>query len=192
MALPNWNLITILSLHVLIHISLQWDLVCTKSSWPNMSQSVFFVGSLIGAWLWGSIADKIGRKKVFFITIACTILSGLGFGLAPSYAVFVFFRLTSAVSGAGVILSGYVLSVEVVGMSARSFVGIASSGFFSLTYPCLAVLAYFIRSWRWLCVVVSLIGLGFFPLWRWVHNTCVYTLCTEQSRFIYMYIHVQN
>ena len=131
-----------------------------------MSQSVFFIGSLIGAWLWGSVADKIGRKKVFFITIVCTIISGFGFGLAPNYTVFALFRLTSAVSGAGVILSSYVLSVEIVGMSARSFVGIAIAGFFSLSYPSLALLAYFIRSWRWLCVVISLLGLGYFPLWR--------------------------
>ena len=131
-----------------------------------MSQSVFFVGSLIGAWMWGTIADKIGRKKVFFITLACAIVSGFGFGLAPSYTIFVFFRLLSAVSSAGVILSSYVLSVEIVGISARSYAGIAGSAFFSLAYPFLALLAYFIRSWRWLSVVISLLGLGYFPLWR--------------------------
>ena len=132
-----------------------------------MSQSAFFVGNLLGAWLWGTIADKIGRKKVFFITLVCTVLSGLGFGLAPNYSVFVFFRLMSAVSTAGVILASYVLSVEIVGISARSYAGIAGGGFFSLSYPLLALLAYFIRSWRWLSVVISLVGLGFFPLWRY-------------------------
>ena len=133
-----------------------------------MSQSVFFVGGLIGSWLWGTIADKIGRKKVLFITLACTILSGLGFGLAPNYSVFVFFRLMSAISGAGVILSSYVLSVEIVGISARSFAGIAGSVFFSLSYPLLALFAYLVYTWRWLSVVVSLVGLGYLPLWRYV------------------------
>ena len=160
------------------HTLTQWDLLCSKSSWPNMSQSVFFVGSLIGAWVWGIIADKIGRKKVFFITLLCTVASGLGFGLAFSYTVFVFFRLLSAVSCAGVILTSYVLSVEIVGITARSYAGIVGAVFFSMAYPFLALLAYFIRSWRWLCVVISLLGLGYFPLWRcvdmYVHVCVVY------------------
>ena len=144
----------------------QWNLVCSKSSLPNMSQSVYFVGSLLGAWLWGTVADKIGRKKVFYITLTCTIISGLGFGLSPSYAVFVVFRLLNAISCAGVVLTSYVLSMEIVGVSARSFAGIAGSGFFAIGYPILACLAYFIRSWRWLCVVISLFGLGYYPLWK--------------------------
>ena len=135
-----------------------------------MSQSVFFIGSLIGAWVWGTIADKIGRRKVYFITLALAIMSGLGFGLSPSYPVFVFFRLLSAISSAGVILSSYVLSVEIVGISARSYAGIAGSLFFSLAYPFLALLAYFIHSWRWLSVIISLLGLGYFPLWRLVQH----------------------
>ena len=145
---------------------LQWDLMCSKSSWVNMSQSVFFIGWLIGSWLWGTIADKIGRKKVYFINITCTVLTGLGFGLAPSYTIFVFFRLLSAISYAGISLSCYVLSVEVVDISTRSFAGFLGAVFFSLAYPFLALLAYFIRSWRWLSVVIALLGLGYFPLWR--------------------------
>ena len=131
-----------------------------------MSQSVFFIGWLIGSWLWGTVADKIGRKKVYFINAACMVLSGLGFGLAPSYTIFVFFRLLCAASCAGVSISSYVLSVEVVDISTRSFAGFLGAVFFSLAYPFLALLAYFIRSWRWLSVVISLLGLGYFPLWR--------------------------
>ena len=145
---------------------LQWDLVCKRSSWTNMSQSVFFIGWLIGSWLWGTIADKIGRKKVLFINIAVIILSGLGFGLAPNYLVFVLFRFVSATSCAGVSISSNVLAVEVVGMSARSFAGFFSVSFVSVGYVVLAILAYFIHSWRALTVVVSLVGLVYFPLWR--------------------------
>ena len=131
-----------------------------------MSQSVFFVGWLIGSWLWGTVADKIGRKKVLFINITVIILSGLGFGLAPNYLVFVLFRFVSATSCAGVSISSNVLAVELVGMSARSFAGFFSVSFFSVGYVFLAVLAYFICSWRMLSVVVSLLGLAYFPLWR--------------------------
>lgn len=149
-------------------LTMQWDLVCSKESWPQMSQSIFFGGNLIGAFLWGNVADKIGRKRVLFLTLSCAILSGLGYGLAPSYMLFTIFRLMNAISCAGIILSSYVLSVEIVGISARSFAGLAGSCFFSLSYPCLSVLTYYIYNWRWLCVVTSLLGLAYFPLWRYI------------------------
>ena len=162
-------------------LTVQWSLVCSKESWAQMSQSVFFAGQLIGAFLWGNIADKIGRKRVLFLTLSCTFVSGLGYGLAPSYTIFALFRLMSAISCAGVILSSYVLSVEIVGISARSYAGLAGACFFSLSYPCLALLAFCIRSWRWLCVIISLLGLAYFPLWRYVHDLdmYVYADCTQ-------------
>ena len=143
-----------------------------------MSQSIFFGGTLIGAWVWGNVADKIGRKKVFFITVSFTIVSGLGYGLAPSYFLFSFFRFMSAISSAGVILSSYVLSVEIVGVSARSFAGLAGSCFFSLSYPCLAILARYIYNWRCLCIVISLLGLAYFPLWRYVCGCVCTRVCS--------------
>lgn len=146
-----------------------------------MSQSVFFVGWLLGSWLWGTVADTLGRKKVFFINVTFVILSSLGFGLAPNYALFVFFRLTSAISCAGISISGNVLVVEVVGRSARSFAGFFGASFFSVGYSLLALLAYFIRSWRWLSVSVSLLGLCYYPLWRYVY-TCVYTVLYDTNR----------
>ena len=126
-----------------------------------MAQSVFFIGWLTGSWLWGTIADKIGRKKVYFINAACMVLSGLGFALAPGYKIFVFFRFLSGASSAGLLLSSYVLSMEIVDTSIRSFVGFLGAAFFSLAYPFLALLAYFVHNWRWLSVVISLLGLGY-------------------------------
>ena len=163
-----------LTVHCPIH--LQWGLVCSKSSWTNVSQSVFFIGWLIGSWFWGTLADKLGRKKVFFANITVIILSGLGVGLSPNYLVFVFFRFVGATSCAGVSISSNVLAVEVVGVTARSFAGFFGSSFFSIGYVVLAILAYFIRSWRVLCVVVSLLGLGYYPLWRYVHMNCIGSL----------------
>ena len=46
------------------------------------------VGFLLGAWIWGSVADKIGRKKVFFITCGCLFLSGFSCGFSFSYCSF--------------------------------------------------------------------------------------------------------
>ena len=36
----------------------QWDLVCDAKNLPDYAQSVFYVGYLVGAFLFGVLADK--------------------------------------------------------------------------------------------------------------------------------------
>ncbi len=105
--------------------------------------------------MWGIISDKIGRRKVYFITAAFVVLSSLGCALSFNYYVFVLSRICLAFSISGLILSTVVIGVEMVGASARSFTGIAGGGIFALGYPLLAVLAYFFRNWRVLVFITS-------------------------------------
>ena len=144
----------------------QWDLICDKSSLTNISQSMFFVGAMLGAWIWGTVADRIGRRKVYFLTILCTFASGLGYSLAPTFYIFAAFRLLVAFSSAGVILSSYVLSIEITGIDYRTFAGLACGALFALSYPLMAGLAYIIPYWRVFGVVSSVALLGYLALWR--------------------------
>ncbi len=145
---------------------IQWDLICSKSSLPNLTQSGFFVGLLLGAWLFGTLTDRFGRKKVFFGTILGSTLSGIGYGAAPEFYTFAFFRVSLAFFNAGMIISGYTLVLEIVGISKRTLVGSATMAFFSVGFPLLAVLAFFIRDWRALCIVCAASGLPLLLLWR--------------------------
>ena len=116
--------------------------------------------------MFGTVADQVGRKKVLFLTILGTALSGLGYTLAPGIYSFIFFRIVTAFCGQGVIMSSYVLVMEIVGCSARSFAGLAIAVFFSFGCALLAILAYLIREWRTLSLVSTLSGLLFLLLWR--------------------------
>lgn len=145
---------------------IQWDLVCSKSNLPNLSQSVYFVGALIGAWIWGIVTDKFGRRKVFFLTSLLMILSGIGTALSVGYYSFVFFRLCSGINCAGALLSCYVLCIEIVGKSGRKVAGLTGSAIFSVGYPILAILAYFIRNWRLLTLLISASNFIVFALIR--------------------------
>lgn len=108
----------------------------------------------------------MGRRKVFYLSSGCTLLSGLGYGLAFDYYMFVFFRFCVGFSSIGAIASSYVLSVELVGMSTRSFAGVLGSFMFGLAYPMVAVVAYFVRQWRVLILLLTGIGVGLFSLWK--------------------------
>ena len=144
----------------------QWDLICDKSSLTNISQSMFFIGAMLGAWIWGTVADRIGRRKVFFLSILCTVILGLGCSLSPNFYIFAIFRLLVAFSTAGVILSSFVHSVEIIGTEYRTAVTMGIFVYFGLCYPLVALSAYLITNWRMFCIVNSLSGLLFFLLWR--------------------------
>jgi len=148
---------------LLILLFSQWNLICDKSSLTNLSQ---FIGAMLGAWIWGTLADRIGRRKVFFITVVLSATSGFGYSLAPNYTVFLFFRLLVAMNCAGIVLGSYVLSLEIVSKEWRAFVGLSFGVFFSLSFPLLAGLAYLIPHWRALGVASSLLFLPFLLLWK--------------------------
>ncbi len=147
-------------------IPFQWNLICGNSLLSDLSQSIFFVGAMLGAWIFGTISDRFGRRKAFFISVTLSAASGFGYSLAPNFYVFVIFRLLVALNLAGVILSSFVLSMEIVGAEDRTYAGLACSGIFGFSYPLLAGLSYLIPNWRLLGVVSSIALLPFLLLWR--------------------------
>ena len=156
----------------------QWDLICDKSSLPNLSQSGYFLGLLIGSWVFGTIIDMIGRKKVYFMTTLCVAVFSVLSGLAPGFYFFAFFRVAIGFFSAGFILSSYSICIEITGISQRTFVGMVIHAFFAVGCLVLAVMAYLIRDWRALSVIAGLAGFLFLLLWRYVCVcVCVFCLC---------------
>ena len=80
--------------------------------------------------------------------------------------MFALFRLLFGMMNQALIVSGYSLLLEVVGASKRGFVATLTQMFFSIGVCALVVLAYFIRSWRALCLVNALIGFTFLAMLR--------------------------
>ena len=144
----------------------QWDLLCGRSSYPHLSQSAFFLGLMIGAWLFGSLSDVYGRKKIAFLALLGAICTGLGYSLASSFLVFALFRLLFGLSKQGFIVAAFTLMVEVVGASKRTFVTIVNQAMFTAGICALPLLSYYIRSWRTLSITISLLGIGFLSVWK--------------------------
>ena len=121
---------------------------------------------MIGAWLFGTLADKYGRKKIIFLALLGCILTGVGSGVATSFLMFAVFRFLLGLMNQAMAVVGFALTLEVVGASKRSFVAVLGQAFFSLGLCLLVVLAYYIRDWRTLTLFNSLLGVGFLGLWK--------------------------
>jgi MFS family permease len=65
----------------------------------GLSNTAYLVGQVLGALVFGHLTDRLGRKRLFLITLALYLIATALSGLAPNFAVFVGFR---ALAGAGI------------------------------------------------------------------------------------------
>ena len=91
-SLPPSLALSLSVIPLLTPLSLQWDLVCDKNYLVETSQSVFAFGVMVGAVMFTSLADKIGRKPVHLGCQYGMIVVGLAIAFAPEYVTFVVLR----------------------------------------------------------------------------------------------------
>jgi len=65
----------------------------------GLASSAYLLGAVMGALLFGWLTDRLGRRKLFFMTLFVYILATLATGLAWDLKSFVFFRF---LTGAGI------------------------------------------------------------------------------------------
>ncbi|XP_059490038.1 synaptic vesicle glycoprotein 2B-like [Neocloeon triangulifer] len=82
------------------------DLNTYTKGWLN---SIIFIGMMAGAYIWGSVADSLGRKKVLIIISFMTGICIVASSFSQSYAVFMFFRFLNgaALGGSGPVIWSY-------------------------------------------------------------------------------------
>jgi MFS family permease len=65
----------------------------------GLSASAYLAGAVLGALLFGWLADRFGRKRLFFVTLGVYIVGTGASAFAPDFALF---ALTRFVTGAGI------------------------------------------------------------------------------------------
>ena len=75
------------------------DTLALSASQVGGSGSLYIGGAVVGALIFGRLADKLGRKKLFLITLAVYMLGTLATGFSHDFA---FFALCRFVTGLGI------------------------------------------------------------------------------------------
>ncbi|MCW4466419.1 MFS transporter [Glutamicibacter sp. MNS18] len=135
----------------------EWGLERTTAALLGTSN---LVGMALGAFLWGGLADRYGRKKAFSATLLMfSIFTVLG-ALSPNFGFFVAFRFLAGVGLGGCIPVDYALVGEFTPAKLRGRVLTAMDGW----WPVGAALSFFVSgaviattdNWRLILVVMIL------------------------------------
>lgn len=74
--------------------------------------TLFFFGMMIGAALFGWISDRIGRRRVLLVTVACDGIFGLASVFAPNFSLLLVARFLTGAAVGGTLPVDYAMMAE--------------------------------------------------------------------------------
>jgi EmrB/QacA subfamily drug resistance transporter len=140
-------------------------------SWVLNAYNVVVAALLVPA---GRIADRFGRRRVFFVGLALFLLGSVISGAAPSAAVLIAARIVQAVGGAALVPASLGLVLEAFPAEKRATatsVWAAAGAVAAAAGPSLGGVLVESTSWRWAFFVNLVIAIAMLPAPRLLRET---------------------
>jgi len=169
----------------------EWGLECDFFK-LSMIGSAFMIGLLIGSFLFGSLADKVGRKLALLLAIICSSSGSLIGAFMPEYYSYLFTRVLTAIGAQGIFLCPFLTTVEIVGPTAivpyipwrieyKTLAGSMIQAPFAIGMALLSWVASYIKNWRTLQWTLSLATFAQLILWFFVPESPRWLLATNKT-----------
>ncbi|XP_036364392.1 organic cation transporter protein-like isoform X1 [Octopus sinensis] len=126
----------------------EFNLVCERKWLKSCSKSVFFAGRLIGAFVFGILADRYGRHHCFFFGLTLMIASGIINIFINSFIVFIFLYFFQGFGQVGSYFCSYTIMIELVSTKYRSPLNFSLHIMYATGVMVLVGFAYALPSWR--------------------------------------------
>uniref|UniRef100_A0A8C8R5M8 Major facilitator superfamily (MFS) profile domain-containing protein n=1 Tax=Pelusios castaneus TaxID=367368 RepID=A0A8C8R5M8_9SAUR len=137
-------------------IIMEWDLVCNLRTLGQMAQSIYMAGVLVGALMFGSLADRFGRKALLSWSYLQMAVVGTCTAFSPNFTAYCTFRFLVGMALSGVILNSMSLVLEWVPTKIRTIAGTVVGYCATIGQIILPGLAYALPDWRWLQFTASM------------------------------------
>jgi putative MFS transporter len=159
----------------------EWGL---SNAQKGLLGTAIFLGMLAGAWGWGWLSDRIGRKAGFISTVAIDSLFGFFSALAPSFPWLVALRALTGFGVGGTLPVDYSIFAEYLPAQKRGRYLVLLESFWALGTVAAAGLAWLVvprLGWRWLLALSALPGLIVFFIRRHVPESPRYLLVSGRN-----------
>ncbi|KAK3863478.1 hypothetical protein Pcinc_030757 [Petrolisthes cinctipes] len=128
----------------------EWDLVCERRALYSSTFSAAGFGGLFGAPISGFLLDRYGRRPVVLGSVLLLIVIGNLIVLSPSIVVYVVARGFIGILNTAAYNGAFAFVMESCAIKNRSLVGSMSVIPWALGLSCTPLIAYLVRTWRWL------------------------------------------
>ncbi|KAM4633861.1 solute carrier family 22 member 16 isoform 1-T1 [Polymixia lowei] len=130
-----------------------WNLVCEREWLAKMCQPTFMLGVLIGALVFGDIADRVGRVRILMITSMCQFAFGVFVAFTGNYYLFVVIRFLLAMVSSGYLVVVFVYVTEFTGIKVRTWTSMHVHAAFAVGIMVVALTGYLVRVW-WIYQII--------------------------------------
>ncbi len=155
--------------------------------------TLFFLGMMIGAALFGRIADRIGRRRVLLVTVACDGVFGLASVFAPNFGLLLAARFLTGAAVGGTLPVDYAMMAEFLPSDRRGRWLVMLEAFWAVGTVVVALAAWAAAStgladaWRYIFFATALPALVGFWLRLMVPESPLYLLRkgrTDEARAV--------
>ncbi|XP_071374982.1 solute carrier family 22 member 16 [Centroberyx affinis] len=143
-----------------------WDLVCEREWLAKLCQPTFMLGVLIGALVFGDIADRVGRVRILMITSLCQFGFGVCVAFTGNYYFFVVIRFLLAMVSSGYLVVVFVYVTEFTGIKVRTWTSMHVHAAFAVGIMVVALVGYLVRVW-WIYQIILSVCTSPFLLFCW-------------------------
>ncbi|EDV92561.1 organic cation transporter protein isoform X1 [Drosophila grimshawi] len=145
----------------------EFGLICANNI-TNVVEMCFLMGAAAGAVLSGWISDRFGRRHTLMAFVSIQTVFGGILAFSTSVAMFMSLRVIIGFASMTVTVVSFVLVVELVSGKWRTIIGILNILPVAISYVLSSGIAYLIRDWRVLQLVISWPWLAMLSIWYWL------------------------
>ncbi|XP_078619622.1 solute carrier family 22 member 21-like isoform X2 [Branchiostoma floridae x Branchiostoma japonicum] len=149
-------------------VVMQHDLVCERAWLRELAQSIFMAGVATGGFVFGVLSDRYGRHRTLLVCVLLLVTCGTGLAFTSNLAVFITLRFVLGAAENGLQYTTMVTGMETIGISWRVAFGVCASLAPSAGYVLLGILAYVIRDWWILQLVITSPGVLSLIAWWFI------------------------
>uniref|UniRef100_A0A665T902 Solute carrier family 22 member 7-like n=1 Tax=Echeneis naucrates TaxID=173247 RepID=A0A665T902_ECHNA len=166
----------------------EWDLVCNRKGMNKATATIFFIGVMFGAPVFGFLSDRFGRRPLLLASYLSSMTFAVLSASSTSYVMFVIMRFFTGMSLAGISIISFVLNVEWFGIECRTFSGIIISLDWTVGNCFLVGIAYFVNDWRMLILAVTSPLILAVIAWRWLPESARWLMACGKADAAHHYI----